>query len=49
TTDEQGTVVIPELTSYYDNQIAVMDGDIPIEYGLQTAQLFIQPALRSGS
>lgn len=49
TTDEKGLVVVPELTSYYDNQVAVRDEDIPIEYGIETALHYVQPPLRSGS
>jgi len=48
-TNAEGFVVLPELTSYYDNEISLRDEDIPIEYGLETSRLFVQPALRSGS
>jgi outer membrane usher protein len=48
-TDPEGYVLIPELTSYYDNEISLKDEDLPIEYGLETSRLFVQPPLRSGS
>ncbi len=48
-TNNDGLIMVPELTSYFDNQIAIKDEDLPIEYGIDTSLQYIQPPLRSGS
>ncbi|HSO07562.1 MAG TPA: fimbria/pilus outer membrane usher protein [Pelomicrobium sp.] len=48
-TDAAGTVFVPRLSSYFDNQIRIDDRDIPIEYALETTTLLVSPPLRSGS
>ncbi|GAB6081508.1 hypothetical protein JCM30471_34850 [Desulfuromonas carbonis] len=48
-TNIHGKAVIPDLTSYYDNQVAIEDTDIPIDYLMPRVRLFVSPPLRSGS
>lgn len=48
-TDREGKVFLPNLASYYENQVAVSDRDIPIEYSLPEVLKIVSPPLRSGS
>jgi len=48
-TDEKGRVFIPNLGSYYENQVSIGDRDIPIDYSLSEVAKFVSPPLRSGS
>jgi outer membrane protein OmpA-like peptidoglycan-associated protein len=48
-TNSKGKVVIPDLSSYYDNQVSIEDKDIPIDYLMPRVRLNISPPLRSGS
>lgn len=48
-TGDSGEVLIPNLSSYYDNQISISDKDIPIEYSLPEVMKYVSPPLRSGS
>lgn len=48
-TGTSGKVMIPNLSSYYDNQISINDKDIPIEYTLTDVMKYVSPPLRSGS
>jgi outer membrane usher protein len=48
-TNSQGRAVIPDLSSYYDNQVSIEDKDIPIDYLMPRVRLFISPPLHSGS
>ncbi len=48
-TDDRGRVVVPDLSSYYDNQVSIEDKDIPMEYLMPRVRLFVSPPLRSGS
>ena len=48
-TDSSGRVFITNLSSYNDDQIAINDKDIPIEYYFPTAKKLVSPSLRSGS
>jgi len=48
TTDTRGQALLPELTSFYQNQITLEDRDVPIEYSLPAIQKFISPPLRGG-
>lgn len=48
-TDENGNLFIPDLHSYQVNRIAVDDRDIPIDYSINTTEVFRAPPLRSGS
>ncbi|HEY6095639.1 MAG TPA: fimbria/pilus outer membrane usher protein [Gallionellaceae bacterium] len=49
TTDSQGKALIPHLLPYQQNRISVEESDLPIEAQLDTRELFITPALRSGA
>ena len=48
-TDEKGRVFIPNLGSYYENQVSIGDRDIPIDYSISEVAKFVSPPLRSGS
>lgn len=48
-TDATGKVFVPDLNSYYENQIAIEDKDIPMDYALPAVTRFVVPPLRSGS
>lgn len=48
-TGTSGKVLIPNLGSYYNNQISINDKDIPIEYTLTDVVRYVSPPLRSGS
>lgn len=48
-TDASGKVLVPNLSSYYENPISVNDKDIPIEYTITEVMKYVSPPLRSGS
>jgi outer membrane usher protein len=48
-TDSSGKVFVPDLGSYYDNQVSINDKDIPMDYSLAAVRKFVSPPLRSGS
>ena len=48
-TDSSGKVFIPNLSSYYDNQISIENHDIPIDYSFPDVKLFVSPPERSGA
>jgi outer membrane usher protein len=48
-TGSSGEILIPNLGSYYENQISISDKDIPIEYTLSEITKYVSPPLRSGS
>ena len=47
--DSQGKVVVPELTSFYENQLTMEDKDVPVDYLMQKVRLLVSPPFRSGS
>jgi outer membrane usher protein FimD/PapC len=49
TTDSEGKVFVPELSSYTQNQITIGDEDVPIDYLISDVFLTVSPALRSGA
>ncbi len=49
TTDSQGKALIPHLLAYQQNRISVEESDLPIEAQVDTRELLITPALRSGA
>ncbi len=49
TTDSGGKALIPRLRPYQQNRISVAEDDLPIEAQLDTRELLITPALRSGA
>lgn len=48
-TAADGTLFVPELSSYFDNQVRIEDNDIPIAYLARQLRQDISPPLRSGS
>jgi outer membrane usher protein FimD/PapC len=48
-TGSSGKILIPNLGSYYENQISINDKDIPIEYTVSEIVKYVSPPLRSGS
>jgi len=48
-TSESGKVLIPNIGSYYENQVSISDKDIPIEYQISEVLRYVSPPLRSGS
>jgi len=48
-TDAKGRVFVPTLGSYYENQVAIDDRDIPIDYAFDEVVKYVSPPLRSGS
>ena len=48
-TDSSGRVFVPNMGSYYDNQVSIADKDIPIDYSIKEVVKYISPPLRSGS
>ncbi|MEW6375527.1 MAG: fimbria/pilus outer membrane usher protein [Thermodesulfobacteriota bacterium] len=48
-TGNSGKILIPNLGSYYENQISINDKDIPIEYKISEVLKYVSPPLRSGS
>lgn len=48
-TDKKGKVFLPNLGSYYENQISINDKDIPIDYSISEVVKYVSPPLRSGS
>jgi outer membrane usher protein FimD/PapC len=48
-TDDSGKIFVPTLNEYYDNQVAIKDSDIPIDYALSSNFRYISPPYRSGS
>lgn len=48
-TDDEGRVMIPAVSSFLDNPVAIDDRDVPIEYNLREVSRIISPPYRSGS
>jgi outer membrane usher protein len=48
-TGAHGTLFVPNMNSYTDNQIAISDKDIPINYSISNVLQLVSPPLRSGS
>lgn len=48
-TDRHGRVVVPDLSSYYENQISIEDRDLPLDYLVQRVRFDVSPPLRSGT
>jgi outer membrane usher protein FimD/PapC len=48
-TDKDGTLFIPNLSSYYTNQVSIGDRDIPLNYAVKGINQRIAPSLRSGA
>jgi outer membrane usher protein len=48
-TDSSGKVLVPDLGSYYDNQVSISDKDVPMDYTIKEVVKYVSPPLRSGS
>ena len=48
-TDSSGKLFIPNLGSFYKNQVAIVDKEIPIDYYLSNVVKQVSPPFRSGS
>ena len=48
-TNSEGKVFLPDMISFYNNQISIADQDIPIGYMIPEVFKVISPPLRSGS
>jgi len=48
-TDRRGKVIVPSLSSYYENQVSIEDKDVPIDYLMPQVRLNLSPPLRSGT
>jgi outer membrane usher protein len=48
-TDANGLVLIPGLSSYYDNRLSIDDTDIPIDHRISQIEYYLSPPARSGS
>lgn len=48
-TDRRGKVIVPSLSSYYENQVSIEDKDIPLDYLMPQVRLNLSPPLRSGT
>jgi outer membrane usher protein FimD/PapC/outer membrane protein OmpA-like peptidoglycan-associated protein len=49
TTDSEGKIFVPALSSYTQNQITIGDEDVPIDYLISDVFITVSPALRSGA
>ncbi len=47
-TDEEGKLFIAEINSYFNNQVAIDDRQLPINRALKSRQHLVAPPLRSG-
>lgn len=47
-TDDRGTLVLPALNSFYENQIRIEEKDIPMNFTVPTLVKYISPAYRQG-
>ena len=48
-TGKSGKVIIPDMSSYYENQVSISDKDMPMEYSITDVMRYVSPPLRSGS
>jgi outer membrane usher protein len=48
-TGKSGKVIIPDMSSYYENQVSISDKDMPMEYSVTDVMRYVSPPLRSGS
>jgi len=48
TTNADGEVVVPDLISYYNNELSIEPKDIPVNYEIQELRKYVSPPLRGG-
>jgi outer membrane usher protein len=47
-TDENGSILVPDMISYYDNNLSIDQRDIPVNYRIPEIQRYVSPPLRGG-
>jgi outer membrane usher protein len=48
-TGKSGKVLVPDMSSYYENQVSIRASDLPMEYLVTDVMRYVSPPLRSGS
>jgi len=48
-TSPAGNLLVPELSSYYGNRIAIADKDLPLDYAVETTEKTVAPPFRGGA
>lgn len=48
-TSGAGNLLVPELSSYYGNRIAIKDQDLPLDYAVETTEKTVAPPFRGGA
>ncbi len=48
-TDAKGKVFVPNMGSYYENQLSINDKDVPIDYSISEVMRYVSPPLRGGA
>ena len=48
-TSAAGNLLVPELSSYYGNRIAIADQDLPLDYAVETTEKTVAPPFRGGA
>ncbi len=48
-TNQKGKLFLPDLSSFFDNQVSINDRDIPLNYRLKNVIKYVSPPLMSGS
>jgi len=48
-TDARGDLLVPNLLSYYGNQLDIADKDIPLEYQVDATRKVVGPPYRGGA
>jgi outer membrane usher protein len=48
-TSAAGNLLVPELSSYYGNRIAIADQDLPLDYAVETTEKTVAPPYRGGA
>jgi len=48
-TSAAGNLLVPDLSSYYGNRIAIVDKDLPLDYAVETTEKTVAPPFRGGA
>lgn len=48
-TDSRGDLFVPNLLSYYGNELGIVDLDIPLDYSIAQTERAVAPSLRGGA
>ena len=48
-TDARGILFLPALSAYYDSDVSISPGSVPMDYSVPVVKLKLSPSLRSGS